>query len=38
MKGLADIRLSHGETVGAEIHWYAAHGIGKVEHEVKRLL
>jgi hypothetical protein len=37
-KGLADVRLSHGETVRAEIHWYEAHGIGKVEHKIKRLL
>lgn len=37
-KGLADIRLSDGETVRAEIHWYEAHGIGKVEHKIKRLL
>ena len=37
-KGLADIRLSDGETVRAEIHWCEAHGIGKVEHKIKRLL
>ena len=37
-KGLADVRLSHGETVRAEIHGYKAHGIGKVEHKIKRLL
>lgn len=37
-KGLADIRLNEGETVRAEIHWYEAHGIGKVEHKIKRLL
>ena len=36
-KGLADIRLDNGETVRAEIHWYQAHGIGKVEHKIKRL-
>jgi hypothetical protein len=37
-KDLADIRLSDGETARAEIHWYEAHGIGKVEHKIKRLL
>ncbi len=37
-KGLADIRLDNGETVRAEIHWYEAHGIGEVEHKIKRLL
>jgi hypothetical protein len=36
-KGLADIRLSHGETVRAEI-LVRGHGIGKVEHKIKRLL
>ncbi len=37
-KGLTDIRLSDGEIVRAEIHWYEAHGIGKVEHKIKGLL
>ena len=37
-KGIADICLSHGETARAEIHWYEAHEIGKVEHKIKRLL
>jgi len=37
-KGLTDIRLSDGEIIRAEIHWYEAHGIGKVEHKIKRLL
>ncbi len=37
-KGLAWITLDTGETCRAEIHWYEAHGIGKVEHKIKRLL
>ncbi len=37
-KGVGTIRLETGETVKAEIHWYEAHGIGKVEHKIKRFL
>ena len=37
-RGCGDVGLRHGETVRAEIHWYEAHGIGKVEHKIKRLL
>ncbi len=37
-KGFAMVRLDDGETVRAEIHWYEAHGIGKVEHKIKRFL
>jgi hypothetical protein len=38
-KGFATIRFS--ETVfacRAEVHWYEAHGIGKVEMKIKELL
>ena len=37
-KGLAWITLDNGETCRAELHWYEAHGIGKVEHKIKRFL
>ena len=37
-KGFAIIRLENGETCRAEVHWYEAHGIGKMEHKIKRLL
>jgi hypothetical protein len=37
-KGIASIKLESGETTQAEIHWYEAHGIGKVEHKIKRLI
>ena len=37
-KGIAWIMLDNGETFRAEIHWYEAHGIGKVEHKIKRFL
>jgi len=38
MKGLATIRLSNGRIVDAELHWYEAHGIGRKEFKIKRLL
>lgn len=37
-KGIAEIRLSDGWTGRAELHWYEAHGIGKREFKIKRLL
>jgi hypothetical protein len=38
MKGLARIRLPSGRIVEAELHWYEAHGIGRKEFKIKRLL
>ena len=38
MKGIGEIRLQSGLVVRAELHWYEAHGIGKKEFKVKRLL
>ena len=38
MKGRADIRLKDGTRKKAEVHWYEAHGIGKREYKIKRLL
>lgn len=38
-KGIARIRIiSSGEFFRAELHWYEAHGIGKVEMKIKELL
>ena len=37
-KGLADIRLTNGHEVRAEVHWYEANGIGKVEMKIKNVL
>jgi hypothetical protein len=38
LKGFARIRfLDDGEECKAEIHWYEAHGIGKVEMKIKAL-
>ena len=38
MKGFADVRLSDGSIVRAEIHWFEAHGIGKKNIKVKHYL
>ena len=38
MKGIATIRLPHGRIVKAELHWYEAHGIGRMEMKLKRYL
>ena len=38
MKGLATIRLPNGSIREAELHWYEAHGIGRKEFKIKRLL
>jgi len=37
-KGIAMVQLDDGHTARAEIHWYEAHGIGKVKLKVKRWL
>jgi hypothetical protein len=38
MKGVATIRLLNGRIREAELHWYEAHGIGRKEFKIKRLL
>jgi hypothetical protein len=37
-KGIAHVRLADGTTAQAEVHWYEAHGIGKVKFKVKEWL
>ena len=37
-KGFASIVLESGEICEAELHWYEAHGVGKVEMKIKELL
>ena len=37
-KGVARIRIADGSIHTAEIHWYEAHGIGRKEAKVKRLI
>jgi hypothetical protein len=38
LKGLATVRVTSGEIRRAEVHWYEAHGIGRVGHKIKRFL
>lgn len=38
LKGIATVRLLDGRIKKAEIHWYEAHGIGKVKIKIKRYL
>jgi hypothetical protein len=38
LKGVAKVRLTSGELVEAEVHWYEAHGIGKRRMKIKRFL
>jgi hypothetical protein len=37
-KGVARVRLSGGDIVLAELHWYEATGIGKREFKIKRFV
>ena len=38
LKGIARVRLPDGGICNAEIHWYEAHGIGRKEIKLKRIL
>lgn len=39
LKGIiATVRIASGELRRAEIHWYEAHGIGRVRHKIKGFL
>jgi hypothetical protein len=39
LKGFARVRFpDDGEEFEAELHWYEAHGIGRVEMKIKDLL
>ena len=37
-KGIALVRLADGSSAKAEVHWYEAHGIGRVKFKIKALL
>jgi len=37
-RGIAWIRLPDGSVRRAEVHWYEAHGVGRKELKVKRLV
>ena len=38
LKGSALVELPNGSIAMAELHWYEAHGIGRRDMKVKRLL
>ena len=38
LKGVATVQLVSGTIRRAEVHWYEAHGIGRVDHKIKRYL
>ena len=38
LKRIATVRLPDDRVCRAEVHWYEAHGIGRKELKVKRLL
>lgn len=37
-KGTARVQLRSGDVRQAEIHWYEATGVGRVEYKIKRFL
>ncbi len=37
-KGIAQVRLADGTVAKAEVHWYEAHGIGRKEMKIKRIV
>ena len=38
LKGIARVRLSDSTICEAEVHWYQAHGIGRKEEKIRRIL
>jgi hypothetical protein len=38
LKGTAVVQLGSGRTRRAEVHWYEAHGVGRVRMKIKRFL
>ena len=38
LKGVTTVQLVGGAIRLAEVHWYEAHGIGRVDHKIKRYL
>ncbi|HLL71145.1 MAG TPA: hypothetical protein VK363_06905 [Pyrinomonadaceae bacterium] len=38
LKGVATVQLVGGTIRLAEVHWYEAHGIGRVDHKIKSYL
>ena len=38
MKGIAAVQLADGAICEAEIHWFEAHGIGRKDFKIKRVI
>ena len=38
MRGNASIQLADGTFCEAEIHWFEAHGIGRKDYKIKRVI
>jgi hypothetical protein len=38
MKGTASVRLADGLICEAEIHWFEAHGIGRKDFKIKKVM
>jgi hypothetical protein len=38
MKGIATVQLADGTICEAEIHWFEAHGIGRKDFKIKRVI
>ena len=38
MKGIATVQLADGTVCEAEIHWFEAHGIGRKDFKIKRVI
>jgi hypothetical protein len=38
LKGIAIVRLNNGSMRRAEVHWYEAHGVGRIGVKIKALL
>lgn len=38
LKGVATVRFSNGRIRVVELHWYEAHGVGKRNMRIKRIL
>jgi len=38
MKGIATVQLPDGTIYEAEIHWFEAHGIGRKDFKIKRVI
>ena len=38
MKGIATVQFANGTIHEAEIHWFEAHGIGRKDFKIKRVI